>query len=1215
MLLLLVAGGRASALEVSGRLRAAGGTALAGAHLELVPVPDGAERGRLLAAGAVNLPAVAAAESDAAGRYRLEAPGPGLWGLVVRADGYVPMVYDLVPLVEAMEVPQVTLLPDAGAMVRVLDPRGRPVSGARVRGRGAGDPVWEPAREAGWSPVHPFVQTRADGRARLPRAEGAGLALTAWAPPWVETSGEVTAEMAAKAEEEPLVRLREGVERVVEVRTPGGAPVAGASVVVGGPRGLQAGTTDREGRLRVRALAGEPVELVVAAEGELRGRFRLTPREPPGAETEEPEAARVVPLEVSAELPLRGRVIDALDGRPVAGAVVWNREAPGQWASSGDDGVFELAEPPGEGVPLRAAAAGYLPSVLRLRWTAQGEVWPLALTPVLDLTGRVVEPSGAPVAGALVETRPARDPTRPEVIHRRNWEVRSDDDGRFRCDDLPAGPTYELRFTAPGHAPALRVVAGGRRAVPQLRVVLDPGAILTGQVVRATGEPAAGAEVRVMPERDNDGRRHRTERTSTATTDAEGRFTVGDLVADLHVLHVRAARAPLLTRSGVEVTAGTVSDLGVLRLQPDQALSGRVVDGDGAPVAGAEVQAWPSAARSQETTVATTSEPDGTFRLPGLAPGRPVDVEVAAAHGQRVSLRRVVPDPQEPLEVVLPAGAEVFGRLVGEDGEGVAGPFVTVWVWSPEEDGGGTMERRFTATDEDGAFRLAGLPPGRVKLEASHGSRAVERELAEPLRPGEQRGPLELVLPDGAPLAGRVLRADGTPAVGARVAVRMLPAEPPPVTAGEEGAPPWRFQETRRVRSVATGSSGGFTMPGVRPGAVEVTCDLGRDGRARWRGTVEPEGTWVELRVEPQLYVAGRVRDAAGRPLVATVWLLAVDGTVPPLTATADVVYQPGGEPPYRRGDRSRADGTFFIGDLPPGRYALSAEAAGFVPYAPAERLQVGPEPVDGLDVRLSSGAAVTGRLFGVAPEEVGEVQIYASSGDAFRHHSRLSADGRFRIAGLTPGEWRLAARMPRTGRETARTFEVHAGDEELEIDLDLGRGLILDGELRVEGGVPPEARVFLSRLGDGAAPPEQGPSVSVPLLGDGSFRVEGLVPGRYALVLGGGSLGDGPPFALRLDLSSDRTLVEDFAAGGLEGRVVDPAGPPIAGAEVRLVPVSGLPAGQPGARTFSGEDGGFAFPLVPPGRWRVEAVAGARRGVADVVISRGTSVVEVTVP
>ena len=81
-------------ISITGQFVAKGGHGVARVKVELVP----------LAASSDSAPPLATAASDASGRFRLEAPEPGMWKVLAHAEGYVPLETELAPLVEPADL-------------------------------------------------------------------------------------------------------------------------------------------------------------------------------------------------------------------------------------------------------------------------------------------------------------------------------------------------------------------------------------------------------------------------------------------------------------------------------------------------------------------------------------------------------------------------------------------------------------------------------------------------------------------------------------------------------------------------------------------------------------------------------------------------------------------------------------------------------------------------------------------------------------------------------------------------------------------------------------------------------------------------------------------------------------------------------------------------------------------------------------------------------
>ncbi|HEY6402167.1 MAG TPA: carboxypeptidase-like regulatory domain-containing protein, partial [Blastocatellia bacterium] len=106
----------------------------------------------------------------------------------------------------------------------------------------------------------------------------------------------------------------------------------------------------------------------------------------------------------------------------------------------------------------------------------------------------------------------------------------------------------------------------------------------------------------------------------------------------------------------------------------------------------------------------------------------------------------------------------ITGRVVAEDGAGMAG--VTVMLWAVAVQGG---QRRSTTTDEEGNFRFTDLSPRSYSISV-FGSREYVQPLAitgsgerRYYRPGEN---IHIALIRGGVLTGRVTNAAGEPVIG-----------------------------------------------------------------------------------------------------------------------------------------------------------------------------------------------------------------------------------------------------------------------------------------------------------------------------------------------------------------------------------------------------------------------------------------------------------------
>jgi hypothetical protein len=200
-------------------------------------------------------------------------------------------------------------------------------------------------------------------------------------------------------------------------------------------------------------------------------------------------------------------------------------------------------------------------------------------------------------------------------------------------------------------------------------------------------------------------------------------------------------------------------------------------------------------------------------------------------------------------------------------------------------------------------------------------------------------------------------------------------------------------------------------------------------------------------------------------------------------------------------------DGSFSIDDVPPDvaiRVRAALGDAEAVPSAsfrladgppPPLRLVVGPTArLHGRVTDLQTRDAVAGA--GVAADPVGE--------PAGRGRRQVTADaqGRYEIASLLPGAWRVTAALRRDFLPPDPR-EVFVGSEggEVPLDLQLDPGLVVAGIVVDDAGrAVSGARVGLQGTEDGGASPVA-VSRAAGTDASGRFRWTGLRSGRYAFV------------------------------------------------------------------------------------------------------------------
>ncbi|HKE01982.1 MAG TPA: carboxypeptidase-like regulatory domain-containing protein, partial [Planctomycetota bacterium] len=204
-----------------------------------------------------------------------------------------------------------------------------------------------------------------------------------------------------------------------------------------------------------------------------------------------------------------------------------------------------------------------------------------------------------------------------------SWRAEAREDGSF---DLHV-PARAARFTfgaeADGAAYARAEafdLSPARRDAPYV-VVLDEAGALEGTVRDASGEAARHAWIALWPNGARLAGRVDFVERMRAEGDASGRFRFSALPPGSYQFAATADGCAPSSYDTVEVVAGAIARADIA-LPAGHEVSGRVTRGDGAPVEGALIRAWPSRGWVMlEAYGCARTDAQGRFRLGGLLPG------------------------------------------------------------------------------------------------------------------------------------------------------------------------------------------------------------------------------------------------------------------------------------------------------------------------------------------------------------------------------------------------------------------------------------------------------------------------------------------------------------------------------------------------------------------------------------------------------------------
>jgi hypothetical protein len=800
------------------------------------------------------------------------------------------------------------------------------------------------------------------------------------------------------------------------------------------------------------------------------------------------EPAALPPLHLIPARRIRVGVTDPA-GRPLPGAALRieavkgpEDSAPG-WlpapasASTGEDGAAFLDVSPSLSGLLTVTAPGLLPEWQEIGPGATGPLT-VRLRPGVSRVLEARSAKGRPVSGVAVSTEAG--------VHLGITDAKG-----LLPVTVPERGETGLRLLAPDCRWARGALKRGSESV----FTLQPPRALRGSVVdRPTRQPLAGAWVWVegFP-------------SCSARAGKDGKYSLA--LPGFAEARLRAAASGYRPEA-LAVGTAPPAEVPVLALTPvpgrpasDRlALSGRVVDPAGDPVAGASLQALPVTGLESGGLAAgreAVTSSDGSFSLSGFREGEALTLRVEKkGFAVRTMQGLQVPVP-EPLTLVLTPAARITGTVVDESGNPLGGAKLLLSQDLGDDSAQGPRRRLVSAaeTDREGRFELAGLAPGRFRLAALSSGFLPETGPRITLVEGEGIEGIEIVLRRGAVIEGRISIPDGSPAAGAKVVVLDTEEESGLGLVGRPGA--------------VSDREGRYEIGGVSEGDHTVLADLNGFQPARGQIRVEAGANRLDLRLEEGFEVSGRVSGPEGPVPGAVLRLLP---------------QQEGSTAPFPGSTGS--DGAFRFPAVAEGRYRVEVEKPGYAMASTSLEVQVEGAPVTNLEVKLERGGAVAGRILGLEAQDLAQVQIMATAPGRTGQAGQVDPEGRYRIEGLGPGEWNVLASLPQ-GTQTGSRVVLAVGQAEARLDLEFSTGFVLSGRVERDRAAVGGA-VILAEGADGNG----GNAVTGP---DGRFRLEGLRPGAYAItVLDPRSQAR---LDLRLELEGDREMVFPLPGPGQPGR------------------------------------------------------------------------------
>jgi protocatechuate 3,4-dioxygenase beta subunit len=480
--------------------------------------------------------------------------------------------------------------------------------------------------------------------------------------------------------------------------------------------------------------------------------------------------------------------------------------------------------------------------------------------------------------------------------------------------------------------------------------------------------------------------------------------------------------------------------------------------------------------------------------------------------------------------------------------------------------------RRMTTTDGNGRYEFAEVAEGRYTVQAGKGGYVTlqfgQRRAFEPGRQvavadGQDVTEVDLALPRGSVIAGRITDEFGEPIAGAQIQVQRYQYTP----GGQR-----RLTFAGRAGFVQTDDRGEFRAYGLMPGDYVVSGMVRQpmpQGSANpndategyaptfYPGTPNPAeaelltlGLAQEMSIQLTLQAArmpritGTVVDSTGRPVRA--------GRVMIRSASNDVMMF------ATSGGALTADGAFSLSNVAPGDHFIEIVTQGrgsadTVPESASVQVQVGDEDIHGLRLTTAPAASISGvvQFEGQSSRGgvLGGLRIAAQPTDTqrpmvflgFDERGRVGEDGKFELRGtgkvffraINLGPWMLK-RVELEGEDITDTPYDLTGMAHVE-----GLRVVLTDRLTdVSGVVKDDRKQPLKEFVVVVQPAEDVPNDTLQRFlraarpdQDGKFGLKGIPPAEY-IVTAVESLEQGgewnPDYRVRLREAGRRFSVEE---------------------------------------------------------------------------------------
>ncbi|WP_051314637.1 carboxypeptidase regulatory-like domain-containing protein [Alteribacter aurantiacus] len=648
---------------------------------------------------------------------------------------------------------------------------------------------------------------------------------------------------------------------------------------------------------------------------------------------------------------------------------------------------------------------------------------------------------------------------------------------------------------------------------------------------------------------------------ATTSTGGAGLFSFSNLApGNYRVEYVLEGFETL--NQNTSVTSGQVTELNAV-LQPlPGTLQGTVTNEAGLPVNNATVQL----VNASNVVVATqTTNAQGFYQFQNVTPG--LYTVTFAAEGLQTAVRSAQVNSNEitTLNVTLNFQAAIVnGQVTTEQGAPIANATVEVL------DTLGNVIQTVT-TNGDGNYSVPGLAPGTYTFRYT-ATDFQTRLVGATLAAGEIRTINVQLAASPGTLTGTVRdQATNQPLVGASVTVQ---------TSGGVF-----------VQSTQTNVNGQYTIPSLAPGSYNVVFSQDGYGQSV-QGAVINANQTTTLNAALAFIsgaVSGVVRDNEGNPLAnASVQVLLNEVVV------ASVL--------------TLADGSYFIGNLAPNTYVVTASAENFA------------TAFEGVAILGNQTATASfalfpdpGRVIGTVRDSDGnpisgvEVVVRTSIGRVVIGTVITGINGNYVVSNVAPGSYSVTASATDFQSASLGAIVVSNQDSIVNFTLLENPGTIVGTIVNAQTGQPIVTSNVQLRINDVNGAVIATASTDT----QGNFTFQGIAPGTYTVVASDISFQTN--FAT-VTVGPGQTQTVNIALepnpGFISGTITDSGtGQPISGAQINVVNEFNVFV----TSVFTNSSGEYMVPGLAPGQYSLTILATDYQSIlrGAIVSSNGMTVVD----